>query len=84
MQTTTEPRVPRNWMQPIPLRALGENLSLTRGQWTELLDELRPDSELARRIRDRLITARAEEIREATGCAWEIACQRAERDTARS
>jgi hypothetical protein len=60
------------------LRALGENLSLTRLQWIELLESLRPDSELARRIRDRLTTCRAEEIRETTGCSWESACARAE------
>lgn len=34
------------------LRMLGENVTFTRSQWIELTDELRPDSDLHRRIED--------------------------------
>lgn len=36
------------------LRMLGDNVTLMRCAWIELLDELRPDSELAVRIREML------------------------------
>lgn len=36
------------------IRMLGENVTLTGWQWVELLDELRPDSDLARRLRELL------------------------------
>jgi hypothetical protein len=37
------------------LRMLGDNITLGYWQWIELLDELKPDSQLARRIRNLLL-----------------------------
>lgn len=45
------------------LRMLGENITFTGWQWDELLDELREDSDLARRIRERLALDEADAAR---------------------
>jgi hypothetical protein len=37
--------------EELTLRMLGQNVTLMRCQWLDLLDELRPDSTLAERIR---------------------------------
>jgi hypothetical protein len=62
----------------IMLRVHGENLLMSRSAWLGLADELAPDSELLARLRDRLTTDYAEEIRESAGIPWEHACRRAE------
>ena len=43
-----------HWTQQIRVRMLGENVTFTRAQWDDLLDDLNPDSSLAKRIRERL------------------------------
>lgn len=39
------------------LRMLGDNVTLTHAAWLELLDELRPESALAGRVREMLAVA---------------------------
>lgn len=41
-------------LEPLTLRMCGDNVTLMRCAWLGLLDELRPDSALARRIRERV------------------------------
>jgi hypothetical protein len=62
----------------IPLRAFGDNLALSRSGWLGMCDELADGSETLARIRSRLVTDYAEELRESTGVPWELCCQRAE------
>lgn len=40
--------------QPLTLRYLGDNLTLARYQWEALLEDLRPDTAAARRVRGML------------------------------
>lgn len=42
--------VRKDWTDRLTLRMLGENVTLDRGQWFSLRDELREDSELRARI----------------------------------
>jgi len=51
MSAPTTTQRPTDYLR---LRMLGESFTLYRTQWDQLLDELRPDSELAGRIRDLL------------------------------
>jgi len=44
----------RNHLDMLPMRLLGENMYLTRAQWLELLDELKPESSTAGRIQELL------------------------------
>lgn len=64
---TTEPRTTTVWEGSTPvvlrttpyheeltLRMLGDNVSFNRTMWHELLESLKPESDLARRVRDLL------------------------------
>lgn len=43
-----------NWTELLTLRMMGDNVTLYRSAWMELVDELREDSTLAKRIREML------------------------------
>ena len=55
MQTTTDIPMRGRWLEDTTLRMLGSNVTFSRSQWVELLESLRPESELAQRIRAHLL-----------------------------
>lgn len=44
----------RPWLTEATIRMLGQNVTFTYSQWVQLLDELQPGSDTARRVRDLL------------------------------
>lgn len=47
---STKDRVEHPMMQELSFRMLGDNFTLTRSQWEQLLFDLKPDCELHKRI----------------------------------
>jgi hypothetical protein len=78
MTATTTPVPLPSITRRIAMRVHGENLLMSRSAWLGLADELAPGSDLLSRLRDRLTTDYAEELREGTGIPWDRACAFAE------
>lgn len=73
MTISVESRGP--WLEKLPLRMLGENVTFTRAQWSELLEDLREESELARRVR-KMLDLTAEEWSVTIGTPTDSAIER--------